>query len=57
VPINVAHAKEIRQLRETRLKKSLVQVHVSFDGAYARDELGGFGRRVRIVEHIGDWNA
>jgi hypothetical protein len=51
--MNVAHAKESRQPAET-VEEILVQLHVTFDDAYTRDELGS---SVSIIEHLGDWNA
>jgi hypothetical protein len=56
VLMNVAHAKESRQPAETA-EEILVQLHVTFDDAYTRDELGSFGSSVSIIEHLGDWNA
>jgi hypothetical protein len=57
VLMNVAHVRESRQSAETELKKFFVQVHVAFDEACARDELGSFGNDVSIIGSLGDWNA
>jgi hypothetical protein len=56
VLMNVAHAKESGQPAETA-EEILVQLHVTFDDAYTRDELSSFGSSVSIIEHLGDWNA